>query len=167
MRAKKIAFLGISVTLALVLSWVEYSIAFFIPVYGAYGIKIGLANVVSVFLLYKTGILEAAAVAVVRVFLVALLFGNVQSFLFGLAGAILSLLGMFLLKKLTKLHYVSVSVAGGVLHNIGQIAVAVLWTQTVGIALYLPVLLITGTASGALVGTLSGILLKKTERVRL
>ena len=75
---------------------------------------------------------------------------------------VLSLLGMLILKKW--FSEIAVSVAGGVLHNLGQIAVAVLWTQTPEIAFYLPVLLVTGTAAGVVIGIVSVIVLKRFER---
>ena len=167
MKPKKIAYLGISVALALVLSFVEARLAFFIPIYGAYGIKVGLANLVIVFILYKTSIGEAAAVSIVRVALSSLLFGNLQIFVFSLAGAILSIAGMWLMKKFTEFSYITVSVVGAILHNLGQIAVAVLWTQTKEIALYFPILLITGTAAGVVIGLISGMLLKRLEKLKM
>ena len=167
MRAKKVAFLGISVTLAMVLSFIELQLAFFIPIYGGFGIKIGLANLVTVLLLYKTRLWETAAVSFVRVLLVAILFGNPQSFIFSLTGAVLSLVAMWLLKRFGRFHYITVSIVGGVLHNVGQIIAAVLWTQTEEVAFYLPVLLVTGIASGAVIGFVAGLMMKKIEKFRL
>ncbi len=167
MKPKRIAYLGISVALALILSFVEARLSFFIPIYGAYGIKVGLANLVVVFLLYKSSVADAAAVSIIRVLLASLLFGNVQTLLFSLAGAVLSLVGMWLMKKLSEFSQVTVSVTGGILHNIGQIAVAILWTQTKEIVFYLPVLLITGTAAGVVIGLISGLLLKRLENYKI
>ena len=166
MKPKRIAYLGISVALALILSFVEARLAFFIPLYGAYGIKVGLANLVIVFLLYKTSVGEAAAVSIVRVALSSLLFGNLQIFVFSLAGAILSIAGMWLMKKFTEFSYITVSVVGAILHNLGQIAVAILWTQTEEIMLYFPILLVTGTVAGVVIGLISGMLLKRLEKMQ-
>ena len=167
MKAKKVAFLGISVALAMVLSFVESQVTLLVPIYGGYGIKIGLANIVIVFLLYRFGFWEAIAVSLVRVILVSLLFGNVQVLLFSLAGAVLSLVGMLLLQRTRRFSTVSVSVTGGVLHNIGQIAVAVFWTQTEEIVFYLPILLITGCVAGVVIGLVAGIIVKRFERFKL
>ena len=167
MKPQKIAYLGISLSLALILAFVEARLSFLIPIYGAYGIKVGLANLVVVFLLYKSNIADAGAVSLLRVTLAAILFGNLQSFIFGFTGATLSLGGMYLMKRLTKFSLVSVSVTGGILHNIGQIAVAILWTQTKEIAFYFPILLITGTAAGIVVGLLSALLLKRLEKLKI
>ena len=160
MKTKRIALLGISVALAMVLSFVESLIPAFVAIPG---IKVGLPNIVIVFLLYSLGWQYAAAVSLVRVVLVSILFGNVQIMLFSLAGVALSLLGMTLLKRTKLFSSVAVSVVGGVLHNIGQIAVAVLWTQTPQVVLYLPILLITGTVAGVVIGLVAGLLTKRLE----
>lgn len=164
MKSRKLAFLGLSVALALILSFVESQIPVFTVVPG---MKLGLPNLVMVFLLYRIGWKETAAVSLVRVLLVSLLFGNVQSLVFSLAGAALSLAGMALLKKSRLFSPVAVSVTGGVLHNIGQIIAACLWTGTAQIAYYLPVLLLSGIAAGILIGLLSGLLLKRLSSVSL
>ena len=167
MKAKRVAFLGVAVALAMVLSFLESRLTLLIPIYGGYGIKIGLANLVSLFLLYKLGWQSAVTVSLIRVLLTSLLFGNLQVMLFSLAGAILSLIGMILLKQTGLFATVTVSVAGGVLHNIGQIVVAVLWTQTEEIVFYLPILLITGTVAGVMIGIVSGLLLKRFESIKI
>ena len=164
MKSRKLAFLGLSVAQALILSFVESQIPVFTVVPG---MKLGLPNLVMVFLLYRIGWKETAAVSLVRVLLVSLLFGNAQSLVFSLAGAALSLAGMTLLKKSRLFSPVAVSVTGGVLHNIGQIIAACLWTGTAQIAYYLPVLLLSGIAAGILIGLLSGLLLKRLSSVSL
>lgn len=156
MKTKKVAFLGLSVALAMVLSFVESQIP---PLVAVPGVKVGLPNLVIVYLLYKLGAKEAVIVSIIRVILVSILFGNIQSAFFSICGAVLSLLGMILLKKL--FATVTVSVIGGVLHNVGQIAAAVLVTATPGIVTYLPVLLISGTIAGVLIGIVSGMLVKR------
>ena len=164
MKSRKLAFLGLSVALALILSFVESQIPVFTVVPG---MKLGLPNLVMVFLLYRVGWKETAAVSLVRVLLVSLLFGNAQSLVFSLAGAALSLAGMALLKKSRLFSPVAVSVTGGVLHNIGQIIAACLWTGTAQIVYYLPMLLLSGIAAGILIGLLSGLLLKRLSSVSL
>lgn len=156
MKTKKVAFLGLSVALAMVLSFVESQIP---PLVAVPGVKVGLPNLVIVYLLYKLGAKEAVIVSIIRVVLVSILFGNIQSAFFSICGAALSLLGMILLKKL--FATVTVSVVGGVLHNVGQIIAAVLVTATPGIVTYLPVLLISGTIAGVVIGIVSGMLVKR------
>lgn len=162
MKTKKIAFVGISVALAMILSFVESQIPALIAVPG---VKVGLPNLVIVFLLYKCGWREATLVNFVRVILSSILFGNVQTLTFSLAGAALSLLGMIILQRMEKFSQISVSVVGGVLHNIGQILAAVLWLGTVEIAYYLPVLLFSGTLAGVLIGIVGGMLVKRLDKI--
>lgn len=164
MKARKVAFLGLSIALAMILSFVESQIPVFtmIP-----GMKVGLPNLVIVFLLYRAGWKETVVVSLIRVGLVALLFGNLQSLIFSVSGAALSLIGMILLKKIGKFSPVAVSVSGGVLHNVGQIIAACLWTQVAQVAYYLPVLLISGICAGVVIGLLAAFLLKRLENVRV
>ena len=156
MKTKKVAFLGLSVALAMILSFVEHQIP---PLVTVPGVKVGLPNLVIVYLLYKLGAKEAVTVSLVRVVLVSILFGNFQSALFGIFGSVLSLCGMILLKRF--FATTTVSVVGGVLHNIGQIGAAILVTRTPGIITYLPVLLISGTIAGVVIGIISGMLVKR------
>ena len=161
MKAKKVTFLGLSIALAMMLSFVESQIPALVAVPG---IKVGLPNIVMVFLLYRVGWKETVIVSIIRIVLVSMLFGNVQTMTFSLAGAAFSLLGMILLKKTKWFSCITVSITGGILHNVGQIFAAVLWTGTAQIAFYLPVLLISGTVAGALIGILGGMVVKRMER---
>lgn len=163
MKIRKIAFLGLSVTLSMILSFVESQIPVFTTIPG---MKVGLPNLVMVFLLYRVGWKETVIVSLIRAFLVALLFGNLQSLIFSIAGAVLSLTGMILLKKTGLFSSIAVSVTGGVLHNVGQIIAACLWTSTVQIAYYLPALLVSGVCAGIAIGLIAGFLLKRLENVR-
>lgn len=163
MKAKKVTFLALSVALAMILSFVESQIPALVAIPG---IKAGLPNIAIVFILYSVGWKEAVAVSLIRIFLVSLLFGNIQTMTFSLAGALVSLLGMILLKKTDWFSCIAVSITGGILHNVGQIIAACLWTQTAQIAYYLPVLLVSGTVSGALIGLLAGIMVKRLEKVK-
>ncbi|MCQ2426951.1 MAG: Gx transporter family protein [Clostridia bacterium] len=160
--SKKVAFLGVFTAVALILSYIESMLPTFVPVPG---IKLGLANIVALFVLYRFSYREAALISLIRIVVSSMLFGFTM-FPYSLAGAVLSLTGMILLKKLTKLSIITVSVAGGVLHNLGQIAVAVLVTETVGLVGYIPVLLISGTVSGVLIGVLGGLLYSKTPEFK-
>ena len=163
MKTKKVAFLGLAIALAMVLSFVESQIPALVAIPG---IKVGLPNLVIVFLLYKIGWKEAVIVSIVRTLLVALLFGNVQTLTFSIAGAAISIISMILLKKLNCFSSITVSIVGGVFHNIGQIIAACLWTQTEEIVLYLPVLLLSGTIAGSVIGFVAGMLVKRLEKIR-
>ena len=137
MKTKRVAFLGLAIALAMVLSFVESQIPALVAIPG---IKVGLPNLVIVFLLYKVGWKEAVIVSIVRTFLVSVLFGNMQTFTFSVIGAAVSLICMILLKKLNWFSCIAVSITGGVFHNVGQIIAACIWTQTEEVVLYLPVL---------------------------
>jgi heptaprenyl diphosphate synthase len=163
MKTKKVAFLGLAIALAMVLSFVESQIPALVAIPG---IKVGLPNLVMVFLLYKVGWKETVIVSIIRIFLVSVLFGNVQTMTFSIAGAIVSLVSMILLKKLNWFSCIAVSIVGGICHNLGQIIAACFWTQTAEVALYLPVLLVSGTVAGAVIGLISGLLVKKLEKLK-
>ena len=156
MKTKKVAFLGLSIALAMILSFVESQIP---PLVAVPGVKVGLPNLVIVYLLYKLGAKEAVTVSIIRVLLVSILFGNVETAFFSVCGAALSLLGMILLKRFFATP--TVSVVGAVLHNVGQIIAAILWTRTPAIVMYLPVLFISGTIAGVVIGIVAGLLVKR------
>ena len=158
MNTKKLTTLSLSVALALLLSFIESQIP---PFVAAPGIKIGLSNIVTVFLLYTYGWREAGCVSLVRVCLSSLLFGSAVSLLYALSGALLSFITMIALKKLPFFSEMGVSVAGGVFHNAGQIICACIIMENAAISAYLPPLIISGTVAGAVVGIISGILVKK------
>ena len=164
MKAKRTAFLGLSIALAMIFSFVESQIPALVAMPG---VKVGLPNLVMVFLLYRVGWKETVIVSIIRIFLTSLLFGNMQTLTFSIAGAVLSLVGMILLKKTNWFSCITVSIVGGLLHNIGQIIAACLWTQTAQVAFYLPVLLISGTIAGTVIGLASGIIVKRSEKWRL
>lgn len=157
MKASKVAQYGLLTALALVLSWLES----LLPPLGAPGVKLGLPNLAIVFALYRLGLKDACVISLVRVVLVTLLFGNGAALAYSIAGAALSLSLMGLLKKTGKFSSVGVSVAGGVAHNGGQILVAMALLETSRLAWYLPVLWVSGTIAGVLVGLVSGELVRR------
>lgn len=147
--AKKIAYLGMFAALALVLGWLET----LIPIYPLVpGMKLGLANVVSLLVLYRFGWKEAGCVNLLRIGLSGILFGNLSLVLYSLAGGVLSLTAMIFLKKTDWFSPAGVSVAGGVMHNLGQLLMAVFVMENGKLVYYAPVLMITGTVSGVLIG---------------
>ena len=160
--AQKTAFLGLCVTLALGLAYVE---ALLPPVFSAIpGIKMGLPNIVLIFLLYRHGVVPAAVVSLLRMVLITLLFGNTMAFLYSLAGGALSMAVMALLKRLNFLSETGVSVAGGVTHNVGQILVAMWLLRTAELGYYLVVLAITGTVAGLLIGLCGAVLIRRVPK---
>lgn len=157
MKASKVAQYGLIAALALVLSYLES----LVPSLGVPGVKLGLPNIAIVFALYRLGWRDACIISLVRVFLVFLLFGNGAGLAYSLAGAALSLSLMGLLKKTGRFSSVGVSVAGGVAHNAGQILVAMALLETSRLAWYLPVLWVSGTVAGVLIGIVSGGLVER------
>ena len=156
--------LGLTIALAMIMSYIEalVPLSFAVP-----GIKMGLANIVIIFVLYKIGTKEAILVSLIRVILVSLLFSNVMAMAYSIAGAVLSLSVMWLLKKTDRFSFVGVSIAGGIMHNVGQIIMAVILLGTEQIALYLPVLIITGTVTGVVIGIVSGLVINRFRTIRL
>jgi heptaprenyl diphosphate synthase len=155
---QRLARLGLMTATAMILGYVESLIPFF-P--GVPGIKLGLPNLVTVWLLWMGTAREALAVSVMRILLTGFLFGNLYSILFSLAGGLLSLGAMAILRKREDFSIYGVSILGGVCHNIGQLLVAVLVVETYRLAWYLPVLLVAGMATGAAIGIVSGIMVRR------
>lgn len=164
-KTKRVAFLGVLTSVALVLSYIE---AILPPIWAAIpGIKMGFPNIVIIFLLYRFGVKEAAIVSGIRLFIVALLFGNVMTLAYSFAGAALSLLLMALCKKSDKLSVVGTSIVGGVAHNLGQILVAIVLFDTVQIGYYMAVLAVTGTVAGVFIGLAGALLLRRLEKYKI
>lgn len=158
MKTRKITVMAMCVALAMILSYVESQL----PSLGIPGVKMGLANIVVVFTLYRVGWKEAAGISLLRVLLVSLLFGHAASLMYSASGAVLSLLGMIALKKTDRLSCVAVSVIGGVLHNAGQILMA--WAlMGPNVAYYLPVLILSGTVTGVAIGLVSALLIRRID----
>ena len=162
MNTKKLTFLSVCVALAMILSYIESLIPPFVAVPG---VKIGLANSVSLFILYAYGAREAACVSVIRVTLSSILFGSAVGFIYSISGAALSLIGMIILKRIPIFTMLTVSVSGAVLHNAAQIICACLIMENAAIAYYLPVLIISGTVAGVAIGIISALLLKRLKRI--
>ena len=164
-KVKKTALLGMITSVALVLAYLE---AILPPVSTAVpGIKMGLPNLAIILALYRFGFKEAATVSALRLFIVALLFGNVMTLAYSAAGAVLSLALMGILKRTDKFSFIGVSVVGAVMHNLGQVLVAIFLFETVQLGYYMLVLSVTGSIAGVLIGVGAGILLKRTEKLKL
>lgn len=161
-RSKKMVYLGLLATFAIVCGYIETLLPFF---FGIPGMKLGLANIVTVIVLYQYGIREAASISLVRILLVGMLFGNPYSITYSLAGGVFSLLIMFLFKQIKFCSVIGVSIMGGILHNIGQILVAILIIDEFSLVYYLPVLIIFGALTGFLIGIISQSLMKHFERM--
>ena len=159
-NTRRLTTLAMMATFALIMSYVESKIPALVAIPG---VKVGLANIVVIFVLYKFGLKEAVIISAIRVFIVSMLFGNPVSMIYSLAGATLSLTVMFLLKKFTPLKEIAVSVSGGVMHNVGQIVVASIILDTNVVVYYLPFLILSGTIAGIAVGTAGALLIKRVR----
>ena len=160
----RIAWFGVFTALALIFSYVETLIPFQI---GIPGVKLGLANLIVVVALYKMGGKDALLLSVTRIVLSGFIFASLFSILYSLAGGLLSLAVMVILKKRGSFSVFGVSMAGGVFHNVGQLAVAMAVVQTYEVGYYFPVLLIAGLLTGMLIGMISAEVLKRTKNLRL
>lgn len=156
-KAEKVAVIGVISSFAAILSYIEVLVSFgvFIP-----GVKLGLANIAVVVAMYIYGLKFALFVNIIRIIVVGLLFSNVFSILFSIAGALISFLVMAILKKIDIFSPIGVSVAGGVSHNIGQIMIAGLIISSYSIVNYIPVLMIAGIICGFIIGFIGLIMIK-------
>ena len=164
MHGRKVAIFGVFTALALIFSYVEL----LIPInFGIPGAKLGLANLMTVLVLYKMGIKEALALSVTRIILSGFMFGNLFGILYSLSGGLLSFLVMVLLKKSDRFSVAGVSIGGGTAHNIGQLLVAMVVGQTYQVGYYLPVLLVAGEVTGLLIGLVAKEVLKRIQGISL
>lgn len=151
-KNEKLTKMAMLVALAMIFSYVES----LIPInFGIPGVKLGVANLVTVTGLYFLELPEVFLVVVMRVLLTGFLFGNGMSIIYSLAGGILSLLVMAVMKRINGFSVLGVSIMGGVSHNIGQIIVASIVVENLKLVYYLPALLIAGTITGFVMGILS------------
>ena len=147
--ARRVALSAVLCALSLLFSYLETFIPMPVP-----GMKIGLANLIPLLLLPSLGIPTAACVSLLRIALSALLFGSPVSFLYSLAGGIVSFAATALVLKFRLFGLAGASVLGGVFHNLAQIAIAIVLLGTAKVFVLLPWLLLSGTVAGLFVGLL-------------
>ena len=151
-KTRRIAFCGIMTALAMVLGYLEHLVPFSI---GIYGVKLGLANLSVLCLLYLTDLKSALAVHAVRIFATGILFGNGVSLIYSAAGGFVSFFVMALLKRWGKFSAIGISVCGGASHNLAQLVAAIFLVDQLRIVFYLPVLMLSGVIAGLVVGLCS------------
>ena len=144
-------------SLAIVFGYVEHLIP--LP-FGIYGIKLGLANLVVVIMLYAINAYSAFTINMIRIILCSVLFGTFTSFWYSLIGGLISFITMLIIKKTDKFSPMGISICGAIAHNAGQIGVAMILLDEIKIALYFPVLLMIGAITGSLIGIISIAILK-------
>ncbi len=162
-RLLRLAMAGVLTAVAMIFSWIEFMLPFSV---GIPGVKLGLCHIVTLLAIYRLTPWETITVTGIRVALTAVLFGSVATLAYSAAGAAVSLSVMLLLRRLTRngrplFSPIGISMAGAVTHNLAQLVTAALSVQTIGILSYLPVLLIAGTVTGAIVGIVAAIVQKK------
>ena len=155
--AKRVALSALFASLALIFSYVE---AILPAAPGIPGIKLGIANLVVIIAMYRLDSRYALTINLIRIFLAGFMFSGLYGAIYSLCGCILSFAVMWLLKKSDAFSVVGVSMGGGVAHNIGQLSIAAILVSSPQIFYYLPVLIISGTVSGILIGWLGWILLE-------
>ena len=150
--ARKAAYCGMLIALAMIFSYVES----LIPLnFGVPGIKLGLANLVVLTGLYYLRPGEVFAVSICRILLSGFLFGSGMSIIYSLAGGILSFFVMLFLVKTERFSPIGVSACGGVTHNVGQLLVAAAVLESPAVFYYLPALMVSGVVTGVLMGILA------------
>ena len=160
MRLKKIIRMSMLISLSVVISIIES----YIPILNNIipGLRLGLSNVIIIFVLYKYGFKDSLYVSIVRVFLVGLLRTGIfsVSFFFSLSGAIFSIIFMYIVKKIKIFSVIGISIIGSVTHSIGQILVAIVMLNNENIIYYLPYLLIFSIPTGIITGIIANKILK-------
>ena len=158
---KKIAQTAILASLAIIFGYVEGLFPLPIPVYG---VKVGISNSVILSAIYMLNGGIAFGIMFIKTICSALLFQGFSAFLYSFSGGILSVFVMYILKKTGKFSMIGVSVAGGVMHNIGQLICAGVVLKTINIMYYLPILIICGIVAGVIIGIITKLILKRTEK---
>lgn len=160
--SKRTAFIGVLLAFSLILGYVESLIPlpFAIP-----GIKIGLSNLPVILSLYLFGPFPAFFLSILKAVIISILFGNMNSMIYSLAGAFLSVLMMILFSRFKFIHIPTVSVIGGVFHNLGQLLMAVFILKTHSLWFYFPVLALSGLVMGALLGGVSALIISPIKKI--
>ena len=156
---RKISVIALFSAFAILASYIET----FIPSIGIPGVKLGLANIAVVLALFILDAESAIIINVVRIVIIGLLFGNMFSIAFALAGAFVSVTVMIIMKRLFGFSIITVSIFGGFFHNVGQLVVAFILVDSYSVFGYLPVLLIAGIITGLIIGILAKILYERTS----
>ena len=147
---KKLTILAFFTTLALGLYWVESLLPTLVPIPG---IKLGLANIITLIILKNFSLREAFPILIMRILIATFLFGQFVSLFYSLAGGICCLLAMALLLRLLQGHFLFLtSIFGALFHNLGQLLVAFILTQSLAVLTYLPFFILSGVVTGLFTG---------------
>ncbi|MDE6021249.1 MAG: Gx transporter family protein [Ruminococcus sp.] len=163
MSVKKITQLALLTAIALTIFIVELKIPNLVPIPG---VKLGLANIVTVYAMYHCTAKETFLIVFARILLGSVFGGNISTIFYSLGGALLCLTGILILRHIVNEKYIWIcSIIGAVLHNIGQIIVAVVMMKTTAVIAYLPFLLVFGCISGAFTGACAQMLINRVKNL--
>ena len=157
-NSRSLVFKGILLALCLVFSYVEVLIPVPIPIPG---FKLGLSNIVLVFVLFEFGFSSAFVIGILKTFVIFLLFGNLPALFLSVAGFLLSMSAMVILFKCGRFSVFGISAAGGIFHNIGQLLGAIILTGRPGVFKLMPVLSLLGALTGVAIGFLANLLIER------
>ena len=163
MKTRKLTQMALLSAIALTIFMVEAQIPALVPIPG---VKLGLANIVTVFAVFAMGPKEASAILFVRIFLGAVFAGNFSTIFYSAAGGALAILVTILLRKiLTEKQLWVAGIMGAIAHSIGQMAMAVAITQTVGLVSYLPMMIVCSIITGLFTGLCAQFMLDRGEKL--
>lgn len=161
MNVKKLARLALLTAIALIIFIVEMRIPNLVPIPG---VKLGLANIVTVYAMYHYSAKETSLIVLARILLGSIFGGNISAIIYSLSGAFLCLTDMIILRRIIDEKNIWIcSVLGAVLHNIGQTAAAIVVMKTTAVLSYLPFLLVSGCIAGAFTGICAQLLVRKSS----
>lgn len=161
MNVKKLARLVLLTAIALIIFVVEMRIPDLVPIPG---VKLGLANIVTVYAIYHYSAKETSLIVLARILLGSVFGGNISAIIYSLSGAFLCLSGMIILRRIIDEKNIWIcSILGAVLHNIGQTAAAIVVMKTTAVLSYLPFLLVSGCIAGAFTGICAQLLVRKSS----
>lgn len=161
---KRITTVALFTTIALIIFVVEAQIPALIPIPG---VKLGLANIVTIYTMFRLGPRDTLLVLLGRVILGAVFAGQVMALIYSLSGGLLCYALMLLLRKIVTENQIFVcGVLGGVAHNLGQMAAAIAVVQTPSLIVYLPIMLVSGIITGAFTGLCAQYLLKHMNMIK-
>ena len=161
MKTKKIVFLGFALCAALILSYIETLIPFG---FGIPGIKLGLANLVVLIIIFMDMPKEALMLSVARIILMGFMFGSLSSMIYAFFGGLLSFICMYLLRRTNRFSPIGISSVGGIIHNVGQLIAASLIVQSNIFAFYFPYLLLSGLLTGLLIGVMGNTIINRYSK---
>lgn len=162
--SKRLTRMGLLTTLALIIFTLEAQIPAPVPIPG---IKLGLANIITVYAMFCLGPRDTLLILVCRIFLGSVFTGQMMAFAYSLSGGLLCYLVMLVMRRLVSEQQIWIaSVIGAIAHNVGQIIAAILIAQTPGLIVYLPVLLLSGIIAGAFTGLCAQFTIKRLKKIQ-